>query len=182
MPKSKEAAVVTQDIAEKVVKHKRPGRSELYSVQSEPGENTKYIKHSMEIGFLPDIDRTDPTQVRERTKQYFNICSKNDMKPTIAGYALSLGCSRVELWYILNGMRKGIPQSCLNTIKKAHTLINSQMEDYMQNGKINPVAGIFLMKNNMGYTDKTEVVVESNAVEEEPVVLIEEAESLPDGE
>ena len=33
------------------------------------------------------------------------------------------------------------------------------MEDYMQNGKINPVSGIFLMKNNMGYTDQQEVVL-----------------------
>ena len=33
------------------------------------------------------------------------------------------------------------------------------MNDYMQNGKINPVSGIFLMKNNLGYTDKQEVIV-----------------------
>jgi len=33
---------------------------------------------------------------------------------------------------------------------------------YMQNGKINPVAGIFLMKNNMGYADKQEVVLTPN--------------------
>ena len=32
----------------------------------------------------------------------------------------------------------------------------------MQNGKINPVAGIFLMKNNMGYQDKQEVVLTPN--------------------
>ena len=32
----------------------------------------------------------------------------------------------------------------------------------MQNGKINPVSGIFLMKNNMGYEDKTEMVVTPN--------------------
>lgn len=36
------------------------------------------------------------------------------------------------------------------------------MEDYMLNGKINPVSGIFLMKNNFGYTDKSEVVLTPN--------------------
>ncbi len=36
------------------------------------------------------------------------------------------------------------------------------MTDYMQNGKINPVSGIFLMKNHFGYTDKQEVVVTPN--------------------
>ena len=40
-----------------------------------------------------------------------------------------------------------------DTIKRARDLINAQMEDFMQNGKINPVAGIFLMKNNMNYTE-----------------------------
>ena len=38
-------------------------------------------------------------------------------------------------------------------------LLDLQMVDYMQNGKINPVSGIFLMKNNFGYADKQEVVV-----------------------
>lgn len=31
------------------------------------------------------------------------------------------------------------------------------MESYMQNGKINPVAGIFLMSNNFGYKQKVDV-------------------------
>ena len=33
------------------------------------------------------------------------------------------------------------------------------MVDYLQNNKINAVAGIFLMKNNYGYSDKTEIEV-----------------------
>ena len=36
-------------------------------------------------------------------------------------------------------------------------------EYYMQNGKINPVSGIFLGKNNFGYVDKTEHVIEPRA-------------------
>ena len=47
-------------------------------------------------------------------------------------------------------------------IKKAYLILNLQMENYMQNGKINPVAGIFLMKNNMDYQDKSEVVLTPN--------------------
>jgi hypothetical protein len=38
-------------------------------------------------------------------------------------------------------------------------ILDLQMVDYMQNGQINPVSGIFLMKNNFGYADKQEVVV-----------------------
>ena len=36
------------------------------------------------------------------------------------------------------------------------------LSDCMQNGKINPVSGIFLLKNNFGYQDKQEVVVTPN--------------------
>ena len=55
-----------------------------------------------------------------------------------------------------------LPAGVRHTLKKAYQILNAQMEDYMQNGKINPVAGIFLMKNNMGYQDKQEVVLTPN--------------------
>ena len=38
-------------------------------------------------------------------------------------------------------------------------------ENYMQNGKINPVSGIFLGKNNFGYQDKQEMVLTPNQPE-----------------
>ena len=34
------------------------------------------------------------------------------------------------------------------------------MEQQMQNGKINPVAGIFLMSNNFGYKQKVDISAE----------------------
>ena len=39
-------------------------------------------------------------------------------------------------------------------------------ENYMQNGKINPVSGIFLGKNNFGYQDKQEMVLTPNTNKE----------------
>ena len=41
-------------------------------------------------------------------------------------------------------------------------MMENMWENYMQNGKINPVSGIFLGKNNFGYQDKTEYVVTPN--------------------
>ena len=41
-------------------------------------------------------------------------------------------------------------------------MMENLWENYMQNGKINPVSGIFLGKNNFGYQDKTEYVVTPN--------------------
>ena len=41
-------------------------------------------------------------------------------------------------------------------------LMENLWESYMNSGKINPVSGIFLGKNNFGYQDKTEYVVTPN--------------------
>ena len=49
-----------------------------------------------------------------------------------------------------------------NCIKKAYILLENLWETYMSAGKVNPVAGIFLGKNNYKYQDKTEYVLTPN--------------------
>ena len=49
-----------------------------------------------------------------------------------------------------------------NLIKKAYDLLEELWEDYMLNGKINPVSGIFLGRNNWNYQDKIDIVVTPN--------------------
>lgn len=150
-----------QEISEKAVKSRRPKKSEQMSVKTEPGDNAKYLKHNMQISQLPQIDTSDAKQVEKRINEYFTICFENDMKPSVAGLALAVGVARKTLWEWANGVsREGTHR---NAIKKAYQMLDAQMSDYMQNGKINPVSGIFLMKNNFGYADKTEVVVTPNS-------------------
>lgn len=60
-----------------------------------------------------------------------------------------------------------LPKDVTDSVKKAYTFMEQNWEDYMQNGKINPVAGIFLGKNNYGYQDKTEYVITPNQGEQE---------------
>lgn len=154
---------VVEKTAKEVVKRKRPDRSIAQTVHMEPGENTKYITHSLEVSSLPQVDMTEPELVLERVSEYFRLCAKNDMKPSVAGMALAFGVDRKTLWAWVNGVDSAyIPQESRNSLKKAYQLLNAQMEDYMQNGKINPVSGIFLMKNNMGYQDKQEFVLTPN--------------------
>jgi hypothetical protein len=45
---------------------------------------------------------------------------------------------------------------------KAYDLLEELWEDYMLNGKINPVSGIFLGKNQWDYSDKQEYVLTPN--------------------
>jgi hypothetical protein len=84
------------------------------------------------------------------------------MKPSGAGLALALDIDRTYLWEIRAG-RKGKNPEVANTLKRAMKILDLQMVDYMQNGKINPVSGIFLMKNNFGYADKQEVILTPNS-------------------
>lgn len=150
-----------QQIGEQVVKKKRPGRSETMQPHTEPGDNSKYIYHSMRLADLPKVDRHDVKAITKRVRDYFMICAEEDMKPSVAGLALAFGVNRKTIWEWANedSVRS-------DPIRKAYAILNVQMEDYMQNGKINPVSGIFLLKNNMGYTDKQEVVITPNALGE----------------
>lgn len=138
-------------------KQKRPNRSKNLQVQTEPGDNTKYINFAMVLMSLPDIDLDSPQAVNDRVCEYFTLCADNDMKPSVAALALSLHIERNTLWKWANGETKSKNSEIVHTIKRAYQVLDALMNDYMQNGKINPVSGIFLMKNNMGYKDEQKI-------------------------
>lgn len=162
MSKDKELTQLN-DIGQQVTKRGRKRRdlSEMYSVHTESGDNQKYILHSLKLAELPPCNMQSLEDVTQRVKTYFEICAEDDMKPSVAGLALAMDIDRVYLWELRAG-RKGKNPAIANVLKKAMKILDLQMVDYMQNGKINPVSGIFLMKNNFGYADKQEVVVTPN--------------------
>ena len=134
----------------------------------EAGDNTKYLSLGRELFNLPTIDLKEPQQVIDRLNEFFEIHARYDMKPTVAGMGMALGLDRRRLWEIKTGnfgTQKGLselPTLTKDSIKKAYEYMEILWENYMQNGKINPVSGIFLGKNNFGYQDKTEYVVTPN--------------------
>ncbi len=160
---------VVTDVVEKVKKKPR-GKNigETLAPVTEPGDNAKYIGVSMKLFNLPPIDLHNPEQVQDRLNEYFQIHFDADLKPTVAGMAMALGIDRRRLWEIRSGAPtsnkwlEDLPTSTKDSIKKAYDFMETLWENYMQNGKINPVSGIFLGKNNFGYQDKTEYVVTPN--------------------
>lgn len=140
--------------------NKRPDITERQSINISPGDMGKYMNNALEIFNLPPIDTDDAEAVGVRLGEYFTIVCKNGMKPSVAGMAMALGISRITLWEWVTTGRKGTEVT--NTLKRGYQLLNQMMEDYMQNGQINPVAGIFLMKNNFNYRDQQEMVVTPN--------------------
>ena len=161
---------VDDDVVKEVVKKKPRGKNigETLAPITEPGDNQKYMSVSMQLFSLPAIDLHKPELVQERLELYFKIHFDADLKPTVAGMAMALGVDRRRLWEIKSGALRGghtaydLPTMTVDSIKKAYDFMENLWENYMQNGKINPVSGIFLGKNNFGYQDKTEYVVTPN--------------------
>ena len=157
-----------------VIKKKPRGGNNWLSPENmlnvDVGDNTKYLRKNMKLMNLPDINMRDVEQVNARLNEYFDFMAECDSKPTVAGLAMALnGMSRQSLWAIAHdrplgsdGYKSALPREVTDLIKKAYKTLEILWEDYMNNGKINPVSGIFLGKNNYGYQDKTEYVLTPN--------------------
>lgn len=129
------------------------------------GDNNKYTSVAIAIMQMDACNLHDPKQVQNRVVEYFQICADNDMKPAVNGLALSLGTNRQRLWEIATDQKQqlSIPEESKSYIKQAYFSMQLLWENYMQNGKINPVSGIFLAKNHFGYKDQTEYVLTPNS-------------------
>jgi hypothetical protein len=139
----------------------------------EPGDNTKFLTHAMNVRALPRIDTSDPVQVENRINEYFTMCAVDDVKPTVKGFLNALRVAKSTLWEWKQGnLRAGTHQAI---IVEAYDLLEEMWEHYMMNGKINPVSGIFLGKNNFGYSDKQDIVVTPNTQAERVDVAVIEA-------
>lgn len=139
-----------------------------------PGDNTKYTQKNLELFNLPKINLMEKDEVIQRFNEYFAIMEKYDSKPTVTGLAMALGIDRRRLWEIktgnfgnTTGLYTKLPEEVVEIIRKGYDFLEILWEDYMLNGKINPVSGIFLGKNNFGYQDKTEYVLTPNSQKEE---------------
>lgn len=164
---------------------KKPKRETSIMMPDLPdGDNNKYTTFALAIMQLPKIDVKDPIQLRSRVIEYFQLCAEHDMKPGVAAVGLAIGLDRRRLWEIRTGSTRNgtIPQESKDIINEVYDSLEVLWEGYMANGKINPVSGIFLGKNNFGYTDKQEYVVTPNTLSQDTPVDVIEAkyDALPE--
>lgn len=151
-------------------KKKNPFIAGMKGYDLKEGDNTNVMKINLALFNMPDIDMNNVEEVNQRLGEFFMLYAKYDLKPTVAGMALALnGMHRVTLQAIAHdtptggaGYKTALPSTVANTIKKAYKMMENMWETYMNSGKINPVSGIFLGKNNYGYQDKTEYVLTPN--------------------
>lgn len=147
------------------VEHKKAGRKTRKDLiregDAENGTRTKKVinhnRETMHLGYN-SVDMHDPVSIRKRLRQYLDLCLENEMKPSTAGLALAFGMSRMNMLRYLKGNVR-LPDECMQVFVQMDALLNANAEENLQENNINPVAGIFLLKNNQGYKDTTDIVV-----------------------
>lgn len=140
-------------------KTKRMTRNEYLHGTFKKGDNARFLRNALAVYDLPPIDISDSQQVAERINWYFTNCLENDCKPGIAGLCNALGITRMTFFNWQSKVTRDRKEHHELAVR-AKGIIEELYEQYMMNGKINPVSGIFLMKNNFeGYYDRQEVVL-----------------------
>ena len=128
-------------------------------VNAPPGENARRVRIARVLMSKPRFDLSSADSISERFLWYLGVCEEFDDRPTVEGFALASGYTRVWLWKVLHGEVKSVPAESINTLKRIWDMLNQMMTQYMVDGHLNPVTAIFLLKNNFGYRDQTETVV-----------------------
>ena len=128
-------------------------------VNAPPGENARRVRIARVLMSKPKFDLSSAESISERFLWYLEVCEQFDDRPTVEGFALASGYTRVMLWKVLHGEVKSVPAESVNTLKRIWDMLQQMMTQYMVDGHLNPVTAIFLLKNNFGYRDQTETVV-----------------------
>lgn len=128
---------------------------ERYGLKATSEDNQRYIMHALELMCFDDIDLTDIAQMQKRIEEYFVWCVEKNEKPSVPGLALAIGVHRTTLWRWSKD--ENDPRN--KTISKAYALLEMLATAYLQDGKINPVAGAYILNNAFGYSSTQELVI-----------------------
>ena len=161
-------------------KRNRPDLANFGADLAEPGDNARFIRAARVALDLPPIDISDPVQVQNRINAYLDHCIEYDVKPSVIGMCNWLGIDRTTLNTWKNGaVRSG---THFDMIKKVFTMLEEISIDYFQGGKVNPAAGIFLLKNHFGYRDVTdlEITPKQSITDQDAVQIAQKYNELPE--
>ena len=125
------------------------------------GYNTRRIAFMQEILPSEPLDNDDVDEMERRFANYLQKCAEWDMKiGNQAAYA-AIGLNK-DLVYEWTHRALGNPRRT-EFVKKVQQFCAMYREGLMEDGKVNPVTGIFWQKNYDGMKDQQEVVLTPNA-------------------
>lgn len=122
------------------------------------GDNAKVLKHNLVIAGWDKPEQTSVIEVRNRIADYFDLCVKQDMAPTLSGLGLAFKVSRFTIQRWANGL--DVPHEVAEQFYTAVCTIDADSTQKMVKGMVHPKSGEFIMKNTLGYRDETTVVQE----------------------
>lgn len=126
----------------------------------EVGYNTRRIMFMQAILPTEPLDYNDVAEMERRFNRYLQLCAEWDMKiGNQAAYA-AIGIDKGTAWEWEN-RNLGNPART-DFIKKVRQFCAMYREGLMEDGKVNPVTGIFWQKNYDGMKDQTEMVLTPN--------------------
>lgn len=137
------------------------------------GYNTRRIMFMQLILPTEPLDHNDVEEMERRFARYLALCSEWDMKiGNQAAYA-AIGITKDHV-YDWTVRRQTNPKRA-EFVKKVQQFCAMYREGLMEDGKVNPVTGIFWQKNYDGMRDQQEVVLTPNTT---PLGDQADAESL----
>lgn len=144
-----------------MAEQKKPSRrGEQLRAHPPEGAVSKRLEFSLICQKLPRIDTGDPEELKGRIDWYFQECIKRDLRPGVEGLCNALHVNRSTLMRWGNGeVRVGSENKQI--VMDARQLLADMWEQYMLNGEINPVTGIFLGSNQFGYDRNATVTVQT---------------------
>lgn len=125
-----------------------------------PGYNSKMVKFIMDITPTEPLDYHDVDEMERRFLRYLQLCAEQDVKVGNLGAYLAIGITKRQA-YEWENARKSDPRRS-SFIQKVRQICGYYREGLMQDGKVNPVTGIFWQKNYDGLRDQTEMVITPN--------------------
>ena len=137
------------------------------------GYNTRRIAFMMEILPTEPLDCNDVDEMERRFARYLELCHEHDMKVGNQAAYAAIGLDKQQVWDYVN--RASANPRRADFLKKVQKICALYREGLMEDGKINPVTGIFWQKNYDGLRDQQEVVLTPN---QSPLGEQKDAESL----
>ena len=125
----------------------------LYEEELKKDWNRKLIDHTKKVKEIEKPSPRFPKTVEKACQEYFDICHKDGVKPSVAGLGVALGINRETL---LQWVRGEVSVECADVVREYFNMLEMFEETALKDGKTNAIAGVFGMKNNFGYKDQVE--------------------------